>query len=142
MPVLPAPGAAYPLSPLPARVPFVATQLQMISPQQTYQRKPSQGRNKGCSQAPSRGKSAACTVVLCFLCSSCPYGQPLPPAYALTSDTMAAAVLPPSSWQVLGEGTGRLRLQAVLQARGFQDTDRRLDYRNPVYWLRFGLVNR
>jgi signal transduction histidine kinase/DNA-binding response OmpR family regulator len=142
IPVLPAPAAAYPPCPLPARVPFVATYPQMMSAHRRYQRDPSQGRTNGYSQAASRGKGAAYTVVLCFLCSFCSYGQQMPPSYALTSDTMAAAVLPPSSWQVLSDATGRLSLKAVLQARGFQDTDRRLDYRNHVYWLRFGLVNR
>lgn len=65
----------------------------------------------------------------------------VPGAYKINSDTAAYISLPVSTWQIMADSSGDATFNDVLQAGHFQDTDRIIDYKVHVYWLRFRIVN-
>lgn len=70
------------------------------------------------------------------------YAADPPVAYPITTDTALYQSLPATQWQLLADPRGTLRFSQVRQSSNFQDTDRTVDYRTRVYWIRYQLVNR
>jgi hypothetical protein len=58
-----------------------------------------------------------------------------------SGNTAAYIVLPDSNWQVMSDPAGNLILSQAINSVHFQNENKKINYKNPVYWQRFQLVN-
>ena len=82
------------------------------------------------------------SFILCFSILTSVSGQAaLPTTYQVTTDTAAYILLPDSNWQVMADPDGKLNLDQAINSTLFQSDNRKINYKNHVYWQRFQLVN-
>lgn len=80
------------------------------------------------------------SVALLILAYNSGVGKSVLPAYFITSDSTAYITLPDSCWQMIPDPQGTLNLNRVLYS-SFQNANKKINYKNRVYWLRFRLTN-
>src|SRR6185312_7422037 len=82
------------------------------------------------------------SLILCLSIFIATNGQNLfPPAYKITSDTAAFLILPDSNWQAMPDVKENLTMEQVINSKGFGDRNKKINYKNDVYWQRFQLHN-
>lgn len=65
----------------------------------------------------------------------------LPPVYIISTDTAAYHVLPGTQWQLMPDPGEQMQLAQVITSSLFQRNDKKVNYKNHVYWQRFRIAN-
>lgn len=66
---------------------------------------------------------------------------PFASVYNIVSDTASYVILPDSSWQMIPDAGGKMDINQAIKSNLFQNTNRKINYKYNVYWLRFQLHN-